>query len=143
MAVTWTFFTTFVDALGKELHNFSTDTFKLALSNTLPTAATDDQLADIAQITAANGYSAGGYTLANVTWSAGAGSKKIFDADDVTVTATGGSIGPFQYCVIYNDTAPGDELIGFFTLDAAETVLDGEAPILKFNASGIFDIDVV
>ena len=36
--------------------------------------------------------------------------------NDVTFTAAGGSIGPFRYVVLYNDTptSPADPLIGWY-----------------------------
>lgn len=141
MAVTWTFFEAFPAELGKGTHDLDNHAFKIALSNTAPVAAADDELVDITQIAAANGYTAGGYTLANVTVTK-SGSQATFDADDVAIPASGGSIGPFTYAIVYNDTSTGDKLVGYFTLDSAETVADGDSPTLRFSSNGIFKIDV-
>jgi hypothetical protein len=138
MAVTWTFVDTFTEEFAKGAHDLDGHAFKLALSNTAPSAA-NTVLADITQISAAGGYTAGGYALTGVAVTRSTSTTK-FDADDVTVAASGANIGPFQYEIIYNDTSSGDKLIGWFTLDAAETVLDGDSPTLKFSSNGIFII---
>ena len=55
-------FNSFVEALAERVHNLGTDQLKAALSNTLPAAA-NTVLANITQITAANGYAVGGIPL--------------------------------------------------------------------------------
>ena len=52
----------FVENLAEKVHNLGADTLKVALSNTAPDAA-DAVLADAAEISAGNGYTAGGNTL--------------------------------------------------------------------------------
>jgi len=97
--------------LGK--HDFSSDTFKVALTNTAPSASNDAVLADITQITAENGYSSGGGAVANVAMDNTSGVVSI-SGDDVVFTASGGSFGPFRYAVLYNDTASGKPLIMYW-----------------------------
>ena len=62
--------TTF-EALGLSQANglidLSSDTLAVALSNTAPDDAADDQFADITEIAAGNGYTAGGFDMANVS----------------------------------------------------------------------------
>ncbi|HQR39320.1 MAG TPA: hypothetical protein PLF26_13085 [Blastocatellia bacterium] len=88
-------FQDFVEQVGKGVHNFSSHTLKAALTNSAPSASTNTVLADITQISATGGYTAGGYTLDSVTWSETAGVAKLVIADEV-ITATGGSVGPFR-----------------------------------------------
>ena len=59
----------YVEQLNKAVHNWSAHTFKAAFSNTAP-SPTNAVLADITQIAATGGYTAGaggGYTLDTVT----------------------------------------------------------------------------
>lgn len=124
----------FSEQLLKGVHNFSGHTFKVALSNTAPSAA-NTVLADITQIAATGGYVAGGYTLSGVTLTETGGTAKVVITDQV-VTAVGGSIGPFQYWVLYNDTAAGDPLIGWYTRDTgAVTLANGESITLDFDGT--------
>ncbi len=52
-----------------------------------------------------NGWTAGGITLANVTVTQVTTNDTMIDADDVSVTATGGSIGPAYAALVYDDTS--------------------------------------
>jgi hypothetical protein len=144
---TFTFFHDFSDQLGKAVHDFSTHTFKAALTNTAPTVATDDTLSDITQIAASGGYTAGaggGYTLDGVTWTQSSNVTKLTITDEV-ITAAGGSVGPFRYIVVYNDTAtsPTDALIGYLDYGSALTLADTESLTLDFDATtGLMTITV-
>ena len=50
----------FVENLAEKTHNLASDTLKVALTNTSPNASTHTVLANIGEIAAANGYTAGG-----------------------------------------------------------------------------------
>lgn len=128
-------FQDFVEQLGKGVHNFSSNTFKVALTNSAP-LATNTVLTDITQISATGGYTAGGYTLSGVTWAETSGTAKL-TITDLVITATGGSVGPFRYVVLYNDTAtsPADALIGYYDYGSALTLADGETLTLDFDAT--------
>ena len=56
----------FVEDLIEGVHDFDLHTFKIALSNTAPNVATHAVLADVTEIAAGNGYSAGG-TATSIT----------------------------------------------------------------------------
>jgi hypothetical protein len=105
--------------------NASTDGFKLALTNTAPVAATHTVLADITEITAGNGYTAGGLTVA-VTASQAAGTYTLAQDATVTLTAAGGTIGAFRYVVFYDDTVAGDPLLSYFDYGSSITLNDTE-----------------
>jgi len=135
----FTKFQDFVDQLGRGVHNFGSHSFKLALTNTAPTVATDSGLANITQISATGGYTAGaggGYALSGVTWAETGGIGKL-TITDLVITATGGSVGPFRYLVIYNDTAtsPADALIGYYDYASALTLADTETLTVDFDGT--------
>src|ERR1700743_1297504 len=93
-------FNAFVADVANKVHNLGSDTLKVMLTNTAPTAANAVKT-DIIEITAGHGYSAGGSaaTLVSSVQSSGTYTLKL---NNVTFTASGGSIGTFRYCVLYN-----------------------------------------
>lgn len=126
-------FQSFVEAISEKVHNLGADVLKVALSNTLP-VNTNTQLSNITQIAGVNGYTTGG-TAATLTSSVQtAGTYKLV-LQDVTFTASGGSIGPFQYVVLYNDTATNDELISWYDYGTAITITSGNSFTVDFDAS--------
>lgn len=142
-AATFTFYQDFKEQLGKGVHNLATNTIKIALTNTAPNLATHTVLADITQIGTGGGYTGGaggGVLLDSVTYTEAAGTGTFIAADEV-ITAAGGSIGPFQYGVVYNDTAaaPVDALIGHLNYGSALTLADTETLTFDFTTS-IFTI---
>lgn len=115
-------------------------TFKAVLSNTAPTAASDDELTDITQIANGNGYTTGGVTLASVTLletGAGTGIWQ-WTVADFSWTASGGSIATFQYVVIYSDTSTNDKLLGYFDYGGAVNITTGNTFTVDVGASGVF-----
>lgn len=119
------------DALAKK-HDFTADTFKVALSNTAPTSA-NAVLADITQISAGNGYTAGG-TATSMSLSTSSGTAKA-TGTDVVFTASGGSIGPARYAVLYNDTAASDPLVGWWDYGSSITMAATETLTVDFSAA--------
>jgi hypothetical protein len=119
-------FNQYVADLGLELHNHASDVHKFMLVNVAP-VATNSVKADLTEIAAGNGYTAGGNTGAVTSWGQSSGTAKLVLADPATWTASGGSIGPFRYVVLYNDSSASDSLIGWWdygsgvTLAATET----------------------
>jgi hypothetical protein len=126
-------FNSFVEAVAEKVHNLGSDVLKVALSNTLP-VATNTVLANITQIANGNGYTTGGTQASQVSSLQTAGTYKL-TLNDVTFTATPGSIGPFQYVVLYNDTATNDELIGWYDYGTALTVTAGNSFTVDFDAT--------
>ena len=132
-------FQDFAEQVLRAKHDFGTHVFKVALTNTAP-AATNTVLADITQVAASGGYVAGGYALDGVTLSETGGTAKVVITDEV-ITASGGSIGPFRYAVVYNDTATGKPLVGYADRGDSITLLDGEAVTLDFDpAAGLLTL---
>ena len=121
---TFTKFNSFVEALAEKTHNLGSDSLKVMLTNTAPSASNTVK-ANLTDISAGNGYTAGG-TAASITSSAQtSGTYKLVLAD-VVFTASGGTIGPFRYAVLYNDTAASKELIGWWDYGSAITLADTE-----------------
>jgi hypothetical protein len=116
-------FQDFTEQLLRGTHNFASHTFKAVLTNSAPTSAMDE-LADITEISAGNGYTAGGMTLDSVTLSEASGVAKVTIADEV-LTASG-AIGPFRYVVIYNDTSTGNNLVGWYDYGSSISLANGE-----------------
>ena len=110
------------------------DVVKAMLTNTAPTAANAIK-SDITEITAQNGYPAGGSDIQNdVTLS---GSSGQLTGVDVTWTASGGSFGPFRYVVLYNDTqtTPAKPLIGWYDYGSSISINDTESFTLDYGAT--------
>lgn len=131
-------FNSFVEAMAEKKHDLGADVLKCLLSNVAPIAANAVK-ADITEIGAGNGYTAGGNQAVQTSSVQTAGTYKLICTDPALWTAAGGTIGPFRYIVMYNDTAANDELIGWWdygasiTLQIAETFLhdlDGAAGVL-------------
>jgi hypothetical protein len=130
-------FNIFVQDLGRKVHNLNADALRIYLTNTAPNAATHAVKADLAEITAQNGYSAGGPTPTNSGFSQTGGVGKLVLAD-ATITAAGGSVGPFRYAVLWNDTptSPADPLIGWYDYGSSITLLDTETLTIDLDQSG-------
>lgn len=120
-------FNQFVEDQAEKVHNLGADALKVLLTNTAP-VATNAVKADLTEITAGNGYTAGG-NAASVSSSAQAsGLYKLVLNDPAAWVAAGGTIGPFRYAVLYNDTptAPADPLVGWYDYGASITLQIGE-----------------
>lgn len=125
-------FNSFVEDLAEKVHNLGSDTVTVALTNTAPNA-TDGQLSDITEITYTN-CSARAVTT---TSSSQTGGTYTLVLQDLTLTASGGTVGPFRYVVLYNDTATNDELIGYYDYGSSITLADGETLDIDFAATTI------
>jgi hypothetical protein len=127
----------FVEDLGNSVHDLvgTQHTLKVALTNTAPNVATHAVFADITEISAGNGYTAGGADTQN-DGSESSGTLTVTGVD-VVWTASGGSIGPFRYVVLYNDTpsSPADPLIGYWDYGSNVTLASGETFTADFGAS--------
>lgn len=127
----------FARDLADKVHDLvgTNDTLKVMLSNTAPNASTHAVRADVTEISAGNGYTSGGIDTQND--GAESSGTVTVTAVDLTFTAAGGSIGPFRYAILYNDTptSPADPLIGWWDYGSSITLADGETFTVDFGAS--------
>jgi hypothetical protein len=128
-------YNTYIDELSKAGHNLQTAVFKLALTNTAPTAASDTvwNTTVAPAPAAANGYTAGGNTLTTSSAATTAGTFKLVLADTV-FTATAGGIGPFRYAILYNSSA-SNKVVGYYDYASSITLADTETFTTDFDAS--------
>lgn len=124
----------FTKDLVDGVHDFDAHTFKVALTNSAP-VNTNTVLANITQISNGNGYTTGG-TATSMSTSTSSGTAKV-TGTDVVFTASGGSVGPFRYAVLYNDspTSPADPLMAWWDYGSSVTLADTETFTVDFDAT--------
>lgn len=123
-----------VKDLAEKKHDLSSDNLKIMLTNTAP-VATNAVLGDLTEISAGNGYTAGG-TQATLSSSAQSSGLYTLKLNNVVFTATG-AIGPFRYAVLYNSTqsSPVKPLIGWWDYGSAVTLANGDTFTVSFDAT--------
>lgn len=131
-------FNAFAENLAEKVFDLGSDTLKVMLTNTAPVAANSVK-SDLTEISAGNGYTAGGEVATISNSAQTSGTYKLVLAD-VVFTATG-TIGPFRYAVIYDDTAASDQLIGWWDYASSVSLNNGETFTVDFNAtSGVLTL---
>lgn len=129
---TYNKFNSFVEALAEKVHNLGSDTLTVALcASANAPVATNTQLSQLTQISYTNLSSR---VLTVSASSQTSGTYKLV-INDLVLTASGGSVAPFRYVVIYNDTATNDELICWFDYGSDLTLANGETLTLDFDAT--------
>jgi len=130
------------DFVVNAVHNMDleSDQIVVALSNTAPSAEGTDPTTDgngilgnVTEVSYTN------CSTRNVTTSSStqtSGTYKLV-LTDITLTASGGDVGPFRYVYIYNDTVatPADPLIGYYDYGLSLTLNDGDSFTLDFSAT--------
>ena len=127
----------FVEDLGKGVHQLHAagHTLKAILSNAAPNVSTHVVRGDVTELSTAGGYTSGGTDIQNdYTEATGTGT---LTAVDVVFTAASGTIGPFRYAIVYNDTptSPADPLVCYWDYGSSITLADGETFTVDFGAS--------
>jgi hypothetical protein len=125
-------FNTFIGDMGKEVHDFSSDTVRLFLTNQLP-VATNTQKSQITEIAAGNGYTTGGIAVP-VTWTNSGTLWTLAGTANALWTASGGAFPTFRYVVAYNDSSANDSLISWYDYGSTVDVSDGET--FQANSNG-------
>lgn len=129
--------------LFAEGSNAAADTYKVKLFSAATFNAANTTLAGITgtEATTGTGYTAGGQSLANVAVTTVTTNDAKFDADDLTWTASGGSITA-SYAVLYNDTDANDPPLAFIDFDGSQSAGDGTDFKIAWNVNGIFTFTV-
>lgn len=126
-----------LESVRKE-HDLEDDTLKIALMDSAFAfnPSTHATWADVSgnEITEQNGYTAGGETLTNVAASINSGNDRIdIDADNVTWTASGGSIPTTGAAVIYNDSHASKTVVKGIDFGADYDTADGKLFQVNFD----------
>jgi hypothetical protein len=116
-------FNSFVSDLAQKVHNLNSDALKILLTNSAP-APTNTIKSNVSEIAAGNGYSAGGGAASFVSGNDAAGTYRLI-LSPVSWTAAGGSIGPFEFAVLYNSSTASGNLIGWWDYGTAITLTNG------------------
>lgn len=121
------------------------DTYKVKLlNNSAVFTAANTTIAQVdnsgAYEVSGNGWTSGGETLASVAITVTGTNDSMFDAADISVTASGGAIGPAYKALLYNST--DSKPLAFIDFGGAKTADDGTPFKINWNASGIFRVIV-
>ena len=137
-------FQCFVENLAEKVHDLGSDTLKICLSNTAPTVATDTSytthIAPAEEIASGNGYTTTGAAIAVTSSSQTAGTYTLVASTDISWTAVTGSMAAFRYLVLYNSTAAGTNLIGYWDHGASVTLGVGETYLADISGATILSL---
>lgn len=136
----------FVEHMAEGVHSLGSDQLVIALSNTAPSSESTDPtvlttsaiLANVSQIDYTN------VSSRNITTTSSAqtlGTYKLTLTD--LVLSFAGSVGPFRYVYVYNDTptSPADPLIAYYDYGVSLSFISGESLRIDFDdANGAFTI---
>jgi hypothetical protein len=114
-----------------EAANLASDQFVIALTNSAPIAS-NSVLADITQISYTNLSSR---NVSTTSSSQTSGTYTLVLAD-LVMTASG-SVGPFRYVVLYDDTVAGDPLVGWWDYGSSITMANTETFTVDFTGAAI------
>lgn len=143
----WYIYDEFLEQLGNGLHDFSNDTLKVSLhtSSYVPDTETDTSQSSLGNEVSGSGYSSGGNSVGNTSWSVSSGEATL-NGDDVTFTADGGSI-TCRTAVLFNASAGGsNDVIAYTVLDSSPADVeaeDGESLIIQIDELGLFSLEQV
>lgn len=130
-------FEQFTTQLNEKKHNITSDTLKFILTNNAPSTAWAVKASVTGELSTGNGYTNGGLTMAGKVASTSGGVYTL-TCTDPAWTASGGSIGPFRYCILYNDTATNDELICYMDFGYSITVTTGQTFTIDLSSTGFY-----
>lgn len=119
--------------------NVGSDQFVIALSNTAPASETSNPLSDgngvLANITQITYTNLSSRNVTTTSASQTSGTQNIVLAD-LTLTASG-SVGPFRYVYLYDDTptSPADPVVGYWDYGSSITMANTETFLIDFAAN--------
>ena len=136
------------DFVVNAVHNMDleSDQIVVALSNTAPGSESSNPTGDgngvLANVTQISYTNCSSRNVTTTSSTQTGGTYKLVLAD-ITLSASGGDVGPFRYVYIYNDTvtSPADPLIGYYDYGLSLTLNDGDSFTLDFSAvNGVIQI---
>lgn len=120
-------FNCFVQDVANARHDMKTGTaqiYRVYLTNNAP-AVTDTSYSGGNDLSTANGYTALGASIGTITGGQTSGTFSFAGGTNPSWTASGGSIGPFRYAILYNASASGVPAIGWWDYGVALTITNG------------------
>jgi hypothetical protein len=136
------------DFVKNAVHNMDleSDQIVVALSNTAPGSESSNPTADgngvLANVTQISYTNCSSRNVTTTSSTQTGGTYKLVLAD-ITLSASGGDVGPFRYVYLYDDavTSPADPLIGYYDYGLSLTLNDGDSFTLDFSAvNGVIQI---
>jgi hypothetical protein len=134
---TYVKFNQFVEDLAEKVHNLGSDTLTIALTAAANApVASNTILGNLTQISYTNCSARAITTTSSAQTS---GTYKLI-LQDLTLTASGGTVGPFRYVVVYNDTptSPADPLVAYYDYGSEITLQSGETFTIDFDGTNGF-----
>lgn len=119
----------FVANLANKVYNLGSDSLKVALTDTAPTASSA-VLSDITEISYTN-ISSRVITTTSSTQTSG--TYKLI-LTNLTLTASG-AVGPFRYLVIYDDTAASKQLLCYIDYGSEVSMANTDTFTISFDAT--------
>lgn len=130
-------FNSLAEALAEGVHDLEADTLKVMLTNVAPSLSFQHK-SDITEISSTGGYTAKHTTLVT---SSSVSDVYTLKLSSVTFLASGGTIGPFRYAVLYNSSVSNRELIGYIDYGSSISLTAGASLVLTFDATnGVLQI---
>jgi hypothetical protein len=124
-----------VEALVEGI-NSGSDTWKVALTNTAPNAATHTVLADITDLATSGGYTAGGNAASITSATQTSGTYKLVLASPSVWTATGAGF-TFRYAILWDSTTSTP--VAYWDYGSSQAVASGETVTVTLDATnGVF-----
>jgi|TARA_R100000654_G_C2590593_1_gene113200 hypothetical protein len=123
--------------------DLESDQIAVALTNTAPGSESTDPTGDtggvIANLTQISYSNCSSRNVGTTSSTQSGGTYKLV-LQDLTLTASG-TVGPFRYIYLFNDTVTGDPLIGLYDYGASVTLNNGDTFTLDFSPSnGVIQI---
>jgi hypothetical protein len=129
MSVAFNKFQPFVANLANGVFNLGSDSLKIALTNTVP-VNTNTQLSNLTEISYTNCSARTVTTTSSVQAS---GTYKLILVN--LVLTSSGTVGPFQYIVLYDDTSTNKNLIGYWDYGSALTLNNSDTLTITFDGT--------
>jgi len=136
----------FVEHLAEGAHDLDTHQLTVALSNTAPSGESSNPQNDgnglLANVTQVSYTYCSSRDITLSSSSQTGGTYKLI-LTDLTLSASGGAVGPFQYVYIYNSGTAvlTNPLIVVYNYGSSITLNDGEDLLIDFDPSnGLFQL---